>query len=76
MMRHGIDLSLEGCAVLGPALIRDDAAADAEAGVEHMVAASWRIDADAEICAMELLIRIVEPGPGGRRRLCPGAPLM
>lgn len=47
---------------MDPAQIRDECAAYAEAGVEHVVAAPWRSDADEWIRSMELLVEIVEPG--------------
>lgn len=46
---------------MDPALIRDEAAAYAEAGVEHVVSAPWRTDADAWIRSMELLVEIIQP---------------
>lgn len=46
---------------MDPALIRDECAAYAEAGVAHVVAAPWRTDADDWIRSMELLAEIIEP---------------
>ena len=46
---------------MDPALIRDERDRYAEAGVEHVVSAPWRTDADAWIRSMELLVEIVEP---------------
>jgi hypothetical protein len=42
-----------------PASIRDDCAAYREAGVEHIVSAPWRTDAEAWMRSMELLMEIV-----------------
>jgi hypothetical protein len=51
---------------MDPEQIRDEWAAYAEAGVQHVVAAPWRSDADAWIRSMELLVELVEPDtPGG-----------
>lgn len=44
-----------------PSQIRDECAAYAEAGVQHVVAAPWRTDAEGWITSMELLVEIVEP---------------
>ncbi len=46
---------------MDPARIRDECAAYAEAGVQHVVAAPWRTDADAWIRSMEELVEIVDP---------------
>ena len=46
---------------MDPAQIRDERDQYAEAGVEHVVSAPWRTDADAWIRSMELLVEIVEP---------------
>jgi hypothetical protein len=46
---------------MDPAQIRDERDAYAEAGVEHVVCAPWRTDADAWIRSMELLVDIIEP---------------
>lgn len=46
-----------------PAQIRDECAAYAEAGVEHVVAAPWRTDADDWMRSMELLVELVDPDP-------------
>lgn len=46
---------------MDPAQIRDECEAYAEAGVEHVVAAPWRNDADDWIRSMELLVEIVQP---------------
>ena len=43
------------------AQIREERDRYAEAGVEHVVSAPWRTDADAWIRSMELLVEIVEP---------------
>ncbi|MXZ77649.1 MAG: LLM class F420-dependent oxidoreductase [Acidimicrobiia bacterium] len=43
------------------AQIRDERDRYVEAGVEHVVSAPWRTDADAWIRSMELLVEIVEP---------------
>jgi probable F420-dependent oxidoreductase len=44
-----------------PAQIRDECQAYAEAGVEHVVSAPWRTNADDWIHSMELLVEIIEP---------------
>lgn len=44
-------------------LIRDECAAYAEAGVDHVVSAPWRTDADDWIRSLELLVDIVQPDP-------------
>lgn len=49
---------------MDPALIRDERDRYSEAGVEHVVSAPWRTDADAWIRSMELLAEIVEPDLG------------
>ena len=41
--------------------IRSEAEAYAAAGVQHVVAAPWRTDAEAWIRSMEMLVEIVEP---------------
>ena len=46
---------------MDPALIRDERDRYVEAGVEHVVSAPWRTDADAWIRSMEMLVDIVEP---------------
>ncbi len=46
---------------MDPGRIRDECAAYAEAGVQHVVAAPWRTDADAWIRSMEELVEIVDP---------------
>ena len=46
---------------MDPGQIRDERDAYAEAGVEHVVSAPWRSDAEAWIRSMELLVEIVEP---------------
>lgn len=46
---------------MDPAQIRDERDRYAEAGVEHVVSAPWRTDADAWIRSMEMLVDIVEP---------------
>lgn len=46
---------------MDPAQIVDEAAAYAEAGVTHVVAAPWRTDADQWIRSMELLVELVPP---------------
>ena len=46
---------------MDPAQIRDERDRYGEAGVEHVVSAPWRTDADAWIRSMELLVEIVEP---------------
>lgn len=46
---------------MDPALIRDERDRYREAGVDHVVSAPWRTDADAWIRSMELLVEIVEP---------------
>ena len=46
---------------MDPAQIRDERDRYAEAGVEHVVSAPWRTDADAWIRSMELLVEIIEP---------------
>ena len=46
---------------MDPALIRDECDRYVEAGVEHVVSAPWRTDADAWIRSMEMLVDIVEP---------------
>ncbi len=46
---------------MDPGLIRDECAAYAAAGVQHVVSAPWRTDADAWIRSMELLVEIVAP---------------
>ena len=48
---------------MDPGLIRDECAAYADAGVQHVVSAPWRTDADAWIRSMELLVELVEPEP-------------
>jgi len=49
---------------MDPAQIRDERDRYAEAGVEHVVSAPWRTDADAWIRSMELLVEIIEPDLG------------
>jgi hypothetical protein len=46
---------------MDPALIRDECEAYAAAGVQHVVAAPWRTNADDWIRSMELLVDIVGP---------------
>jgi probable F420-dependent oxidoreductase len=46
---------------MDPGLIRDERDAYIAAGVQHVVSAPWRTDADAWIRSMELLVDIVEP---------------
>ena len=46
---------------MDPAQIRDERDRYGEAGVEHVVSAPWRTDADAWIRSMEMLVEIVEP---------------
>lgn len=41
--------------------IRDERAAYADVGVEHVVAAPWRTDTESWIRSMEMLVEIVEP---------------
>ena len=43
------------------AQIRDECAAYGEAGVEHVVSAPWRTNADDWIRSMEMLVEIVQP---------------
>lgn len=49
---------------MDPGRIRDERAAYTEAGVQHVVAAPWRTDADSWIRSMELLVDLVQPEPG------------
>lgn len=49
---------------MDPGRIRDERAAYAEAGVQHVVAAPWRTDADSWMRSMELLVDLVGPEPG------------
>lgn len=46
---------------MDPVQIVDEAAAYAEIGVSHVVAAPWRTDADAWIASMERLVELVPP---------------
>jgi len=46
---------------MDPGLIREERAAYADAGVQHVVSAPWRTDADSWIRSMELLVDIVQP---------------
>jgi hypothetical protein len=46
---------------MDPAQIVDEAAAYAEAGVQHVVSAPWRETADDWIRSMELLVELVAP---------------
>ncbi len=46
---------------MDPAVIVDEAAAYAEAGVDHVVSAPWRTTGDDWIRSMELLVELVEP---------------
>lgn len=46
---------------MDPALIREERDRYLEAGVEHVVSAPWRTDADAWVRSMEMLVDIVEP---------------
>lgn len=46
---------------MDPAVIRDERDRYVEAGVEHVVSAPWRTDADAWLRSMEMLVDIVEP---------------
>ncbi len=48
---------------MDPALIADECAAYAEAGVQHVVSAPWRTTGDDWIRSMELLVDIVQPDP-------------
>ncbi len=52
---------------MDPGLIRDEVAAYAAAGVEHVVSAPWRTSAEDWIRSMELLVDIVGPEPPVRR---------
>ena len=46
---------------MDPAQIREERDRYVEAGVEHVVSAPWRTDADAWVRSMEMLVDIVEP---------------
>jgi probable F420-dependent oxidoreductase len=48
---------------MDPAQIVDEAAAYAAVGVQHVVSAPWRTDADAWIASMERLVELVPPDP-------------
>jgi alkanesulfonate monooxygenase SsuD/methylene tetrahydromethanopterin reductase-like flavin-dependent oxidoreductase (luciferase family) len=48
---------------MDPALIADECAAYADAGVQHVVSAPWRTSGDDWIRSMELLADIVQPDP-------------
>lgn len=46
---------------MDPGRIRDERDADADAGVQHVVSAPWRADADGWIRSMEQLVEVVPP---------------
>ena len=46
---------------MDPGLIREERAAYADAGVQHVVSAPWRTNADDWIRSMEMLVEIVQP---------------
>lgn len=50
---------------MDPGLIREERAAYADAGVQHVVSAPWRTNADDWIRSMEMLVDIVQPDPPG-----------
>lgn len=48
---------------MDPARILEERDAYAAAGVDHVVAAPWRTDAEAWVRSMELLVELIEPEP-------------